>query len=444
VKRLFFSLALAGCQSVPAPIPSLSPAPVQVEVTRVVRRDVDRVTELPGDARPKRVAPIYAKVSGQLKELRVDIGDRVQQGQVLALLEAPELTRDSLAASAQGARADAEALSFQAQASAEVNQAQSLESEASRSRWQAQAQAAQVDQARARLNLSQASYLRFQSVYDTDAGLIARQQLETAFAEKEADRARLEAAIRLRQASLQEVSVMQRRLQAARGRQQSLQWQSRGAQQLSLARQQESLRAQDWLEYTQLKAPFDGVVSRRYLDQGALVQSSAQNAQANHQPVLEVMDDRVLRVTLRVPEADAPFVRPGRNAEIRSDALPDRVLTGRVTRVALALGSDRCMQTEIDLPNSARQLQAGMFLKVRLSLQTHTRVLAIPGSALLDEKGKLSVFVLEAGKAVKKSVEVGFRNPDWVEVQKGLSGTEEVVCVGKEQLVDGASLQVKR
>lgn len=120
------------------------------------------------------------------------------------------------------------------------------------------------------------------------------------------------------------------------------------------------------------------------------------------------------------------------------------VFHGRVTRVSGALGSDRCMPAEIDLPNSARKLQSGMFLKVRLSLETHASVPAVPSSALVDEKGKLSVFVVEAGKAIKKPVQVGFRNPDWAEVKQGLSGSEEVVSSGKDQLVDGATVEVSR
>ena len=402
-----------------------------------------RTVELPAEARPWREARLHAKVSGLLKEVNVDIGDRVREGQLLARLEVPESARQVEAARAEAARAEQQQQALQLQARAEEQQRGALEAEVSKARWQARSMQAQADQSRAELRLHQATLRRLQGIYAQDPGLIAYQQIDEARSQVESQQARVRSLERQVQASLYQARALQQQSQAGQSRSQALGAQSQAVGLEGEARSQDQLMAQDWLAYSEIRAPFAGVISRRHLHPGALVQSSAGSAQGATQPLLELVDDRRLRVTTQVPESEAPWVRPDQLAWVRADAFPEEVFSGKVSRVAGVIGSDRCMQAEVELDNPERRLRAGMFVRLTLSLQVHSGVLALPSHSVLEEKGKYSVFLAEGGKARKLPVQVGFRNRDWTEIREGLKGDEEVVDEGRERLVDGTPLEVR-
>jgi RND family efflux transporter MFP subunit len=418
---------------------------VAVEVVAPQKRDVDRTIELPADVRARQVAQVYSKVAGHIKELRTDIGRTVRAGEVLAVLEAPELERDTLAAQSQADKARSEEAAAQAQWAAQASQAQADEQETERARAQAHTARSEFRQAEAQRRYADESYRRLKSVYDEDHGLIARQQLDQAYADFKVAVAQREARRQACLAADRLVRAAHDRATAARNQVSALGRQRQAAAHLVESRGQEALRARDWEDYRLIRAPFDGVVSKRYLDVGALMESSAQNSQTNAKPLVEVVGDGVVTVAVRVPETEAPLVKPGNSVELTAEALPEEKFAGKVTRISVALSSesDRAMLAEIDLPNRPRKLQPGMFLHCLLTLATHKNVLALPAAAVLDEKGKTSVFVTEGGKASKKPVKLGFRNPQWCEIQEGLAGSESVVVKGKEKLSDGAPVQIK-
>lgn len=111
----------------------------------------------------------------------------------------------------------------------------------------------------------------------------------------------------------------------------------------------------------------------------------------------------MIRVSVRIPELEAPYVQRGTAVEVRADALPEEKFSGRVARSAGVVGQDRSMLAEINLPNPSHKLQPGMFVRVSLALQTHRKVLAVPVAALLDEKGKYSVFQGASWKSSEKA-----------------------------------------
>lgn len=431
------SLLLPACQSGRPAASQYKAPPVSVEIAHPQRRQVDRVLELPGDVRARRSAKIYSKVSGYLKEVRVDIGDRVQAGQVVAVLDAPELEREALKAQAEAEKASTDVLSLQSQQAAQAQLAAASGVEIERARFEAQAARAQSQQARADLRFRQDSYRRLKAVYDEDHGLIARQVLEQSWSELQRSQAQLAAARQTQQAAQVQARSLTKRQAATRQQELSFSSQALGAQSTVQARQQELLKAQDWRDYTFLRAPFAGVISQRYLDSGAMMQTTMQ-------PVFEVVDDRVVTIVLRIPELEAPWVRPGKGLEFSSEALPKDKFSGKIARVGRALrsDSDRTMQAEADFSNANFQLQPGMFVHCQISLETHANVLAVPTSAVLEEKGKTSVFLVKDGKAKKKPVKIGFKNTHFSEVLEGFSGAETVVSKGKETLTDGTPLKI--
>jgi len=174
------------------------------------------------------------------------------------------------------------------------------------------------------------------------------------------------------------------------------------------------------------------------------VQSAANSAQGTTKPVLALADFVVLRISVQVPELDAPYVHAGTQATVRADALPGRVFRARVTRIAHALDLDtRTMLIEIDLPNRQHRLDPGMHVKVTLDLQAHADALTVPTSAVVFNKDKRSVFVVKDGKAKSVNVTTGFEGPEWVEIVSGLTGNEAVIVTGKENVSSGAPVQLK-
>ncbi|HUB10271.1 MAG TPA: efflux RND transporter periplasmic adaptor subunit [Myxococcales bacterium] len=287
---------------------------VQVRTTPLARR-----VELPGDAQPFASTSLYAKVSGYLREILVDKGDRVRAGQLLGRIESPETDQQ-----VRGARA-----TFR------VN--------------------------RLVARRERALYLRH---------LVARQDLDVAVANERTARAALEQALALQ-------------------------------------------------GYEDLRAPFDGRVTMRYVDPGALLQAATGSA-AGAQPLVDVQRDDVLRIYVYLGQDDAAFVRVGDPAELWTDARPDRLLRASVTRLAGALDPrTRTMLCEVDLDNRAPQVVPGTYLHVRLHF--HAVALPIvPDEALVAHGSRLEVAVVSEGRVHYQSVRVGEDDGRETQIESGV------------------------
>ncbi len=359
-------------------------------------------------------------------------------------------------------------------AAADAQRAIQLEQQAETAVGQAQAGLAQ---AKAEDDLNRQTYARLKQVFDRDPGLLARQDLDVAESKMKGSESQVATAAQSVEAARQGVAAARQAVVAARSKQAALQSSIRVAQaEIHTAQQQvasmkaqsaavksqigvveaqgrsvsyqsqasgqAARRAAEMLAYTQVRAPFAGTITQRLLDPGALVQSAATSAQGATKPILALASDDRLRITVQAPEPDAPFVRPGSRAMVHAGA--DRI-AARVTRTAGALDpSTRTMLAEIDLPNPVHRLSPGSFLPVTLELQSRSGALAVPTSAVLFEKDKRSVFVVQGGKANKLSVKTGFEGPQWVEITGGLHGNEDVIVTGKENVSNGAAVQVTR
>ena len=159
------------------------------------------------------------------------------------------------------------------------------------------------------------------------------------------------------------------------------------------------------LDYTKIKAPFDGVVTRRNVDIGWLVQAPTGAAPAA--PLF--VEDRTdtVRVFLDVPEADAAQVADGMPARVRVQALQEQEFSGRVTRSSYVLDNQaRTLHAEIDLPNSDGRLRPGLYAVARLTVE-RPGALMLPAAAVLTQDDQPAVMRVESGKAVRTPVKLG-------------------------------------
>ena len=196
-------------------------------------------------------------------------------------------------------------------------------------------------------------------------------------------------------------------------------------------------------DYMKVRAPYDGTITARFADPGALIQIATSSA-TNAIPLFTIMDLSTVRIYANVPQDDAPWVTPGKTkATLTVKELPDRLLAGTVTRSTLALDpSTRSLLVEVDLPNPDHLLRPGTFAELAIGLREIPSALVLPPHAVNSvAKGK-SVFIVEQGKAKSIPVQTGITDGQWIEITRGLQGDEDVVVVGKRQLLDESPVRM--
>jgi membrane fusion protein (multidrug efflux system) len=202
------------------------------------------------------------------------------------------------------------------------------------------------------------------------------------------------------------------------------------------------------LNYTNITAPIDGVISERLVKEGNLIQL--------HQTLFRIDDFDPLLAILNVPERELMTLKPGLVAEMEVDALPKTRFQGKVARISPVVDAKTgTFRVTCEFSDRSGQLKSGMFGRVEIVFDRRAEALTIPRTALIDEDGQTSVFVVEMGKAVVK--DSGDKKKDGadkaaaakaapaeekVEVREGLKDGERVVTVGRAALRDGTQVQV--
>jgi RND family efflux transporter MFP subunit len=190
--------------------------------------------------------------------------------------------------------------------------------------------------------------------------------------------------------------------------------------------------------YALVVAPFDGVITQRNVDVGALVQGNANTGTF----MFEIMKKNVIRVWVYVPQDAAFGVTPGVDAIVRVPELPDHEFPGKVTRIADALQSGtRTLLTEIDIPNPDGALPPGIYCSVDLKVPRKTPSFTIPAEALLFNRNGLQAAVVKDGKAEIRTVRVARDLGTRVEVDAGLRAGERVILNPPVALVNGSAVQ---
>lgn len=339
-------------------------------VAPVKRETIATTLSIAGQFIPYQNVELHAKVAGYIRNINVDIGDHVHQGQVLAVLEIPELV----------AQVD--------EAKAAVHHA---EEEIARSR--SEVLRAQADNVALHANAE-----RLVNTDKVRPGLIAQQELDDATAKDRASQAQVDAA-------KSALAAAQQQLEVAKADQQHYSALS---------------------NYARITAPYDGVVTWRFSDTGALVQAGTSNTSGL--PVVTIAQVDVLRLRIPVPESLASKVRIGDSADVHVQATGEH-FTGKVARFTDSLDtSTRTMQVEIDVPNPNYHLQPGMYANVTLSANSRPNALTVPIQAIQRGENKTTVLVLDAQNRVQsREVQVGVESSNNVEILGGLNEGERVI-----------------
>ena len=389
---LLLTLAAAGftvgCSNTPAAAANTQTERARaVAVDRVTRQDLTRTLELAAEFRPYQEIDLFAKIPGYLKAIYVDVGDAVKKGQLIAELEAPEMTQEL------------------AQAEATLKRTQ-LDIERARS---------EVRRSEAQQSIRKVSYDRLASVSKARPNLVAQQEVDDASARLQEADAQLSASQAALSSTEQQVQV------AAAGKE----------------------RLDTMLTYLRITAPFAGIITRRLADPGALIQAgTASHVQA--MPLVQLSEVDHLRLVLPVPESVVPRIRTNAPVEVRVDSL-SRIFQGRISRFSGQLDSaTRTMETEVDLPNPNNVIKPGMFGYATLALDRRLDALSVPVQALSGRTSPTTVLVVSSAKRLEeRQVNLGLETPDRIEIVSGLHENELVVVGARGNLKAGLLVEPK-
>lgn len=372
---------LTSCKSDPAPPATVPVVPVATVTPATLQHNLVLTAEFI----PYQDVDVMAKVAGYVKWIGVDIGDHVQANQVLATLEVPEIQDDVAKAKAGLAAAAANVVTAQAT----------------------------VQRAEAGANIASLSFKRIQDVSTRDPGLVPKQDVDVAQSRS------MEAAAQLSSA------------QAA----------LKAAQENEAEAESEYSRAQAMMQYATIRAPFTGVVTKRYANTGSMIQAGT-SSQTQAMPVVRLAQNNLLRLILPVPVSDVADIHDGQSVEVNVVSL-GRTLRGEVTRYADSVQMDtRTMDTEVDVPNADGSLVPGMYAEVHLHLADRPNVLSVPLDAI-DGIGTSvqQAYVVRDGVLHLVAVKIGLQTAARVQIVSGLERGDRVVVGRHTGLADGERVE---
>ncbi|HZS55917.1 MAG TPA: efflux RND transporter periplasmic adaptor subunit [Bryobacteraceae bacterium] len=347
----------------------------RVTVVTVGKSSRNNSLQLPGNIQAITEAPILARADGYIKRRMVDIGDRVQAGQTLAIIEAPELDEQVH------------------QAEATVRQAQAGVDQAK----------ANLQQGRADLELARVTATRWAHlVSDGSVSVQENDQYQAQYKSK--------------------IAAVQALEQALKGQEDAV-----AAAQANVA------RLENMKGYRVVVAPFDGVITLRNVDSGALVNSGSTL-------LFRIAQTNSLRIYLNVPQVNASSVHRGDTATLTVSNLPGKVFDGAVVRTANALDpSSRTLLAEVHVPNPSGALLPGMYAQVNLNSPRADPPLLIPSDALIVSDSGTQVAVVEPGHRVHLQPIVAGRDyGDHIEVVSGLNDGDVIIPNPSDVLREGA------
>ena len=188
-----------------------------------------------------------------------------------------------------------------------------------------------------------------------------------------------------------------------------------------------------------VRAPFDGVITKKMMHEGEVSSLWAYKWEA-----LEIMDLSSIKLECDISEKLKASLREGMDAEIKIDAYPGEAFKGRITTVnPLVDPGQRTFRIKIIIPNLDRKLTAGMFARVRITLNRKENVLVIPGNEILERPDGYFIFVVKDGAAEQRQITPGDREENLAEIKDGLKEGELVVTEGSHRLQDGYKVDIK-
>ncbi|HEY2645350.1 MAG TPA: efflux RND transporter periplasmic adaptor subunit [Candidatus Acidoferrales bacterium] len=374
--------AVAGCgEGHKAAADDVTNAPAAA-VVRVSRGNIADNLEIASEFQPFQEVDVYAKVSGYIQKLYVDYGTHVKQGQLLAVLEIPELQQQLQQDQASIRRSEEEL----ARSHEDLNRAQSA------------------------YTVAHITYTRLADVQKSRPELVAQQEIDVAKGkdlEADADVSAAKAAMA-------------------------------GAEQALMVAKAALGKDQAMFDYARMTAPFDGVITQIYAYTGALLPAGTSSNKGDS-ALCRLSQNSLLRLVIPVPERAVSGIKIGQSVAVNVSAM-NRTFDGKIVRFSDQIDvNTRTMHTEVDVPNPKYELVPGMYASVNIPLRTDLKVLTVPVQAFQTTgEGKGAVLVVGPGNKIElRDVKVGLQSATDVEIISGLQENEAVIFGSQGQYRPG-------
>jgi len=375
------------------------PAAVEVTTAAAIKRELPTFFEATGSLAGDQQTDVAPQTSGKVVAVGVDIGSRVQRGQMLVRLDDAELKLRVDQATAQVAQAKAAVK--QAEEKIGLRPGQTFDPN----------RVAEVGAARVGLDLAEKDLRRAEELIQS--GVVSRSFYDDQRARRDQLKEQYEVALAQARQNYAAVEVARTNVANAES-------------QLGLARQN--------LSYAIIPAPIDGYVSERPADLGEYV--------SPQQKVATIVRTNPLRIRIDIPEQAISAVRVGQSVSVTTSAWPDKNFAGRVARIAPNVSTtSRTLTVEAEIENSGGALKPGQFATVRILQERAEPAVLVPARAVVSEAGVSRVFVIKDGHAEQRLVQTGQTDGDLIEIKTGIAADEQVATSSLEQLSDGIAVK---
>jgi RND family efflux transporter MFP subunit len=392
LRRLFvfvaFSASLAGCGGAhKAEADATTNAPAAA-VVQAARKDIADDLVIASEFQPFQEVDVYAKVSGYIHELKVDFGTHVKQGQLLAVLEIPELQQQLQQDEASVRRSEQDL----ARAREELNRAQSA------------------------YTVAHLTYARLSDVQKSRPELVAQQEVDVA----QGKDLEASAGVSSEKDSLASAEQGLMVAKATLGKDQAM------------------------FDYARMTAPFDGVVTQIYAYTGALLPAGTASNKSDS-GLCRLSQNNLLRLVIPVPERAVTDIRIGQAVAVDVSG-SNKTFTGKIVRFSDQIDTaTRTMHTEVDVPNPQYQLVPGMYASVKIPLHSAANVLTVPIQAVQAAgAGTGAILVVDHDNKIEnRNVTLGMQSATDVEITSGLQENESVIFGSQGQFKAGEIVSPK-
>jgi RND family efflux transporter MFP subunit len=373
---------LSGCGSGPKVNADDAAKAPRVAVVKVVRKELSSTLEIAAEFQPFQEVDVYAKVSGYIQKLYIDWGSHVGQGQLLAVLEIPELQ--------QQLQVDQAAVSHSEQDLARAKE--------------------ELSRAQSTYKVTHLTYTRLADVQKSRPELVAQEEIDEAQGK-----------------DLEANAGMSSAKDAVAGSEQAL-----------LGSKAQLEKDKDMYAYARITAPFNGVVTKMYAYTGSLLPAGTSSIKGD-QALCHVSENDLLRLVIPVPERAVADIRLGQPIAVSVSAL-NKNFTGKVVRYSGQIDTDtRTMHTELQVPNQNYEIVPGMYADVKIPAETRFNALTLPIQAVQPKgTGEGSVLIVNgANRIEQRNVKLGIQTAADYEVLSGVQENEMVVFGEQGQYTPG-------
>lgn len=381
-------VVLVGCHKQEAPVAAKSDGPLTVTTALAKGREVQRMVESVGTFYPMDEAIISAEIEGRAEEVRHDLGDLVNAGEVLVRINDEE-QRYQVAQSEAQLRQSLERLGLKSE----------------KDRLADAREAPDVRRAQAELNEADQRLKRTRSLVDQNIG--AKSDLDAANSRQQAMKAAYDSTINQTRNLMQEVE----RFKAI----------------LDLQRKK--------LRDTTVKAPFKAFVKERQVTVGQFLRANT--------PLFVLVKTDPIRLRVEIPERQAPWIKLNQLVDISVEAFQGRKFQGKIWRISPTVDqTKRTFVAEVLVANAAGELKSGSYAKAHVPTSHSEKVTVLPQRAVYYVMGANKAFVVKDGVVESREVKLGDRFETDVEILEGIADGEEVALSQQAKLDTGVKVRV--